>query len=236
MAISPKARRCFRGCAVAERGTIDDMRARSQALVIAILGVLLVLVSACSSTRVLMPAPIDLHAFGTIGLLEFTSAAGANINILASREFLAAIHSAQPGVPVLEIGDRQRGLAAVGHAAIDADAIRALGKRHQVDTLLVGELDARRVTPGVRLGTGFESLSAGADLQGALTVRMYDTRTGATLWTEAVTGSTPIAAVAVANGDLSGLGVTDPHAAESRLVQALVSRATQDFWPYWVRQ
>jgi hypothetical protein len=183
-----------------------------------------------------MPAPVDLHAFGTIGLLEFTSAAGANINILASREFLAAIHSAQPGVPVLEIGDRHRSLAAVGHAAIDADAIRALGKRHQVDTLLVGELDARRVTPGVRLGAGFESLSAGADLQGALTVRMYDTRTGATLWTEAVTGSTPIAAVAVANGDLSGLGVTDPHAAESRLVQALVSRATQDFWPYWVRQ
>jgi hypothetical protein len=183
-----------------------------------------------------MPAPVDLHAFGTIGLLEFTSVAGADINILASREFLAAIHSAQPGVPVLEIGDRQRGLAAVGHAAIDADAIRALGKRHQVDTLLVGELDARRVTPGVRLGAGFESLSAGADLQGALTVRMYDTRTGATLWTEAVTGSTPIAAVAVANGDLSGLGVTDPHAAESRLVQALVSRATQDFWPYWVRQ
>jgi hypothetical protein len=212
------------------------MRARSQALVIAVLGVLLVLVSACSSNRVLMPAPIDLHAFGTIGLLEFTSTAGANINILASREFLAAIHSAQPGVPVLEIGDRQRGLTAVGHAAIDADAIRALGKRHQVDTLLVGELDARRVTPGVRLGTGFESLSAGADLQGALTVRMYDTRTGATLWTEAVTGSTPIAAVAVANGNLSGLGVTDPQAAESRLVQALVSRATQDFWPYWVRQ
>ena len=46
----------------------------------------------------------------------------------------------------------------------------------------------------------------------------------------------PIAAVAVANGDLSGLGVTDPLAAESHLVQALVSRATQDFWPYWVRQ
>jgi len=200
------------------------------------LAALLLLVAACSSKRVLMPAPIDLHAFGTIGLLEFTSAAGPDINALASREFLAAVHSAQPGVPVLEIGNRQRSLTDVGHATLDADAIRALGKRHQVDTLLVGELDARRVTPGVRLGTGFESLSAGADLQGALTVRMYDTRTGATLWSEAVTGSTPIAAVAVANGDLSGLGVTDPLAAESHLVQALVSRATQDFWPYWVRQ
>jgi len=209
---------------------------RWPSLVAGLLGASLLLLPGCASKRVLMPAPIDLHAFGTIGMIEFSSAAGTHINVLASREFLAAIHSAQPGVPVLEIGDRHRTLAAVGHAAIDADAIRALGERYRVETLLVGELDARRVTPGVRLGTGFESLSAGADLQGALTVRMYDTRTGATLWTEAVTGSTPVAAVTVAHGDLSGLGVADPQAAESRLVQALVSRATQDFWPYWVRQ
>lgn len=209
---------------------------RWPSLVAGLLGTSLLLLPGCASKRVLMPAPIDLHAFGTIGMIEFSSAAGTHINVLASREFLAAIHSAQPGVPVLEIGDRHRTLAAVGHAAIDADAIRALGERYRVETLLVGELDARRVTPGVRLGTGFESLSAGADLQGALTVRMYDTRTGATLWTEAVTGSTPVAAVTVAHGDLSGLGVADPQAAESRLVQALVSRATQDFWPYWVRQ
>lgn len=169
-------------------------------------------------------------------MLEFASAAGTDLNARASREFMAAIHSAQPGVPVLELGDRNRNLAEVGHATVDAEAIRALGKKHQVDTLLVGELDAQRVRPGVSLGAALESLSAGADLQGALTVRMYDTRTGATLWTEAVTGSTPLAAVAVANGDLSGLGVTDPRVAEDHLVEMLVSRATQDFWPYWVRQ
>jgi len=212
------------------------VRFRSTPRVAAVLGATFVLLAACSSKRVLMPAPIDLHTFGTIGMLEFASAAGTDINIRASREFMAAIHSAQPGVPVLEIGDRQRSLAAVGHPALDADAIRALGKKHQVDTLLVGELDAQRVRPGVSLGVGFESLSAGADLQGALTVRMYDTRTGATLWTEAATGSAPLAAVAVANGDLSGLGVTDPRAAEDHLVELLVGRATQDFWPYWVRQ
>ena len=183
-----------------------------------------------------MPAPVDLHAFGTIGMLEFTSAAGSDINVRAGGEFLAAIHSAQPGVPVLEIGDRNRSLADVGHTALDAEAIRALGKRHQVDTLLVGELEAQRVRPGFSFGTGLESMSAGADLKGALTVRMYDTRTGATLWTEAVTGCQPLAAVAVAHGDLAGLGVTDPQEAEGRLVQSLVSQATQDFWPYWVRQ
>jgi len=198
-------------------------------------GAILLLVSACSSKRVLMPARLDLHSFGTIGMLEFSSPADSDINVLASREFLAAIHSAQPGVPVLEIGERHRSLTAVGHTTIDADAIRALGQRHRIDTLLVGQLDARRVKPGVRLGAGLESLSAGADLEGALTVRMYDARSGATVWTEAVTGSTPIAAVAVADGDLSGFGVTDPSAAESRLVQALVSRATRDFWPYWVK-
>lgn len=212
------------------------MHFRSRTGAAAGLAVALSLVAACSSQRILMPPPVDLHAFGTIGMLEFASAAGTDLNARASREFMAAIHSAQPGVPVLELGDRNRNLAEVGHATVDAEAIRALGKKHQVDTLLVGELDAQRVRPGVSLGAALESLSAGADLQGALTVRMYDTRTGATLWTEAVTGSTPLAAVAVANGDLSGLGVTDPRVAEDHLVEMLVSRATQDFWPYWVRQ
>jgi hypothetical protein len=194
----------------------------------------LLLIASCASTRVLMPPPVDLHAFGRIGMMEFTSAIGTDINARASRQFMAAIHSAQPGVPVLEIGDRQKSLAAVGHSVLDADAVRALGKTHQVDTILVGDLDAQRVRPGVSLGVGFESLSAGADLQGALTVRMYDTRSGATLWTESVNGSAPLASVAVAKGDLAGLGVTDPRAAEDHLVELLVGRATQDFWPYWV--
>jgi len=213
------------------------MRNQVRARVAVAIGASLLLIASCSSSkRVLMPPPVDLHAFGTIGMLEFTSAAGTDINVRASRQFMAAIHSAQPGVPVLEIGDRQQSLAAVGHSTIDADAVRALGKKHQVETLLVGELDARRVRPGVSLGAGLESLSAGADLQGALTVRMYDTRTGATLWTESVNGSAPLASVAVAKGDLAGLGVNDPRAAEDHLIELLVGHATRDFWPYWVRQ
>jgi hypothetical protein len=54
----------------------------------------------CSHT-VLVPVPprMDLHAFGTLGVVEFASNSDPAINAQATREFEAHIHAAQPGTP-----------------------------------------------------------------------------------------------------------------------------------------
>jgi hypothetical protein len=65
---------------------------------------------------------------------------------------------------------------------------------------------------------------------------MYDTHSGATLWTTTTHGREPLANVNVAGGDFFGAGATDPGAAEERLARELAHEATSDFWPYWVEQ
>lgn len=196
----------------------------------------LVFVGACSSKKVLMPPRMDLRGVGTIGMLDFAPRGANDINGQASREFLAVVHTAQPGVPILELGDQQVVLTSLGHRVIDPAAIRAIGKEHQVDVVVVGTLEARQVKPSFRLGRAAESVSAGAEIEGALTVRMYETRSGATLWTATSRCSEQLASIRVANGQLSGIGASDPSGAEGRLVRRLVHLATGDFRPYWVRQ
>ena len=197
---------------------------------------LLVVLGACSTKKILMPPRMDLRTVGTIGMLDFSPRAAGNLNVQASREFLAVIHSAQPGVPILELGNQQVVLTSLGHRVIDPAAIRAIGEQHHVDVVVVGTLDARQVKPSFRLGRAAESVSAGAEIGGALTVRMYETRSGATIWTASSTCSEPLASIRVADGELSSVGASDPGGAEGRLVRRLVHLATGDFWPYWVRQ
>jgi len=183
-----------------------------------------------------MPPPIDLSAFGTIGLLELSAPLGSDLGRRAASELMAGIHAAQPGTPILEIHDHGPYAPPLAPAVLDPDALRAIGKRHHVDTLLVGEIASQTVRPGFRVGDDASSISASADLDGTMTLRMYDTRSGATLWTTAVSACAPLARVALADGDLSGLGMSDPRGAEQHLLQDLVARSTRDFWPYWVRQ
>ena len=113
--------------------------------------------------------------------------------------------------------------------------MRAIGEKHRVDVLLFGVLEAKQVKPKVSIGAGLESLKAKAEIEGTLTAKMYDTRTGATLWTCAAADKRTVAALSVSGGGLSGGGTADADGARSELFQALVVQATGDFRPSWVR-
>jgi hypothetical protein len=54
-----------------------------------------------------MPPRFDLAGFQRVGLVQFTSNAESDLETLASREFLENLQSAQPGVPVLELGNER---------------------------------------------------------------------------------------------------------------------------------
>ena len=193
--------------------------------------------AACSSGRLVqVPPRVDLAAMGTIGMVEFRSPEGsAELSRQANRQFLTEIQSAQPGVPVLELGDEARVLGGVSARTLDPETVRAIGEKHRVDTLLFGVLSAKEVKPKVSIGGGLESLKAKAEIEGTLTAKMYDTRTGATLWTCATADKRTIAALSVSGGGLSGGGTADTDGARSDLFQALVFQATGDFRPSWMR-
>ncbi|MGQ0722943.1 MAG: hypothetical protein ACT4PE_15445 [Candidatus Eiseniibacteriota bacterium] len=201
---------------------------------VAVIAAVSSLTAACSSSKVLIPPRVDLARYGTIGMIGFSSSPG-ELGEMASREFLAAIHSAQPGTPVLELGNEARVLGAVRADALDPQTIRSIGEKYGVDAIVVGVLGTQEVKPKVSLDPSVKWVSASAELEGALDARILETRSGATIWTAAARAREQVARVDVSGGGLSGLGASHPDEAKARLVRGLVDQATVDFWPHWER-
>jgi hypothetical protein len=192
------------------------------------------LTAACSSSKVLIPPRVDLARYGTIGMIGFSSTSG-DLGEMASREFLAAVQQAQPGTPVLELGEQTQVLGTIRADALDPQTIRSIGEKYGVDAVVVGVLGAQEVRPKVAVNPS-EWISASAELEGTLDARILETRSGATIWTAAARSREQVARVDVSGGGLSGIGANHPDEAKQRLVRGLVEQATIDFWPHWERQ
>lgn len=202
------------------------------------LGAVLGLMTACSSSRLVqIPPRMDLRGYGTVGMIEFTSNAKENLHEEASREFLTALQDAQPGVPVLELGSEPQVLSSLPAEALDPGTIRAIGERYQVDVCLFGVLETKEAKPRVSIGSTMESLSASAEVEASLTAKLFDTRSGATLWSTSARGKETLGSVSVSPGDgIPGIGVSHSDDALDRLVHSLVANATRDFRPSWIRE
>jgi hypothetical protein len=185
----------------------------------------------CSSTRVLVPPRVDLANYGTVGLVEFSG--GINdLGQIATQEFVNSIQTAQPGIPVLELGKENDLLQFMRQDRIDPAAVQAIGKKYQVDAIVFGQLTATDASPRISLDTLGKTVNARSELEGRLVAKIYDARTGATLWTNAADARETVASVQLSRGGIAG-GRDDLQHAQGRLVQTLVAQLTHDFWPHW---
>jgi hypothetical protein len=195
------------------------------------------MLAACSSSHVVqVPPRIDLTTMGTIGMLEFRSPPDRpELSRAAHRRFLAEIQAAQPGLPVLELGRETHALRGESVDGLNPATVRALGEKHRVDVLLFGVLEAQEVRPKVSVRGGLDALDAKAEIEGTLTAKLYDTHTGATLWTCAAFDRRTLAALSVSGEGVSGGGTADADGVRSELFETLAVRASADFRPSWRR-
>lgn len=187
---------------------------------------LLLLLASCASRQpaVYMPPRLDLARYGAIGIVEFAGSATGGLERAATDAFLGAVHSAQPGTPVLEFGS--------GHG-IDPASIRALAAREHVDAIWVGELTEGQEQPRLAINAEHGRASASARRKASISVRLFDGATGATVWSASSQRTIPVMAI---DGTLSGLGnlrTTPIDEAREILVRDLVNDVTCDLRPYW---
>lgn len=68
-------------------------------------------VTSCGGKKVMVPPRVDLQEFPVIALVEFSTNAEGNLDEFASQRFVETLQSSQPGVRVLELGQRDSVLA-----------------------------------------------------------------------------------------------------------------------------
>lgn len=197
----------------------------------------LAMLCGCSST-VLVPVPprMDLKSYGTLGIIELQSSASSAVSTQATRRFQEQVQAAQPGTPFIELGRREAVLAAVGSSTLDADAYRKIGARYGVSAVFVGELAFSEPQAQIRV-RDLAALEGGvrAEMRGDISVRLHDTRSGASTWASSASAKRQIARVNVSmeHGVSGSVSKTDPR---EEMVAGLVVQLTHDFRPGVVRQ
>jgi hypothetical protein len=201
-----------------------------------VLALALAALSGCSSPKVLVPPRVPLGDYGTVGIIIFSSNSTGNLAEHATRKFMEAVQSAQPGVRILELGGEQRVLNAIEHNGLDFEAMRAIGEKWNVDAVFAGHLEVTDVKPNLDFARIVKTMSLEADVEASLGTRLVETKSGATVWTRGADGKSPVAHVRVVKRGPVDFSANDPERAYGQLVHALVSRVTNDFYAHWEKR
>lgn len=189
----------------------------------------------CASNKVLVPPRLDLTQYGRVGLVAFTiENAKGDLNGLAAERFLSEVLAAQPGIEVLELGEAAALLAEAGEPALGPRAIQRIGDAYRVPAIVVGHLKVSDVKPrGMLSGISLPRVEATVTVD--LTVRLYSTESGGTLWSRRAQVTDVVGQVGFVGGDVY-FSAEDPGEAYGRLVDGLVLTVTDDLRPHWVSQ
>ncbi len=194
-------------------------------------GFLLAATGCAHYQAVMVPPEFDLAHLGLIGIVDFPSrSAGPGLSSFTTQRFLQHVTQAQPGVRLLPLGPLPQALASVGYGNLDPNAVKALGARFGVQALFTGTLELQRHTS---VGLSMGSFGVSADVDGSLSVTLYDARSGAILWTQSAADRERQAGLSVEPG---AVGVEASDNAYTRMAGRMSFRVTDSFRSHWVQQ
>jgi hypothetical protein len=197
---------------------------------------LILLVGCASHQTVMVPPRIDLTQHELIGLIEFSSSSAEELVPLATRRFTDLARQDQGLVRILEFGPEKELLASVGQDQWGTEAIRALGREHGVQTVLIGELEISDVRPDLSVSGALRSGSLSAKVEATLAVRLVETSTGASIWSRSAVTTASLGHLTVLGNKEIVFDAADPDGAYGAMIDVLVDQVTRDFRVSWVRR
>ena len=111
---------------------------------------------------------------------------------------------------------------------------QAVGGSRDVPAVFAGHLKVSNVKPSGRvLGLNLPSIEATVSVE--LTVGLFSTKTGGTLWRSSASATQKVGGLGLVGGQ-PYFSAKDPNVAYGQLVNFLVGEATRDLRSSWVRE
>ncbi len=190
---------------------------------------------ACAAKRILVPARMDLHPYGKIGLVTFSvENAKGNLHEFATERFSENVLSAQPGIEILELGNVDTLMQRLGERELGPLTAQELGRQHGVAAVFAGHLKVTNPSATGGLG-GLLTPHLEATVRTDLTVRLLSTQSGGTVWRSSAWATQRVGGVSIVAGQLN-FAARDPKTAYGPMVNTIVNIVTQDMWSTWQRQ
>ena len=194
--------------------------------------------AACGGKKyvtVTVPPRLDLARFERTALATFTvENAKGSLHELATRRFAERVLAAQE-VEVLELGSPASVMQQAGEHVFGPESAKAIGTSHDVPAVFAGHLKVSNAKPSGGVGTFGLPVHVEATVAVELTVGLYSTRTGGTIWRSGAAASEKVGQLSVSGG-MPSFSAKDPEAAYGRLVDHLISVVTQDLYPTYERR
>ena len=188
-------------------------------------------VTGCAAHYTIVPPDVDLTTMGTVGLVTFKAAnAKGDLDAVATQAFLEEVTAAQR-VPVVELGPAETVLGDIGRTEFDREAILAIGRKHGLDAVFLGEVAVTKVKPQIDLAAPLtRSLFARAAMDMTVKVRLVSATNGATVWTNSAVRQGTVGSVGM-DGGVPVFAVRDKNAALNDLLRQIMFQLTWDFRP-----
>ena len=186
----------------------------------------------CTSTKrvtVMIPPRVDLSQHEMIGVIEFDSSEEGELGPMAARRFTDAAREDQGLVRMVDFGSEKEALRSVGKSDLGTETFKALGNKHGVRTIVVGELTISDIKPNLSIAGALEGGSLTAKVDATLAVQMIEASSGASIWSKSARATRSVGHISVFKGGGVVFDAEDPEAAYGDLVDHLVARVTHDF-------
>jgi len=199
------------------------------------LGFIVIAGLACAAKRILVPARIDLHPYGKIGIVTFSvENAKGNLHQFATERFAENVLEAQPGIELLELGNIDTLMDRVGEREVGILTAQELGKQHGVAAVFAGHL--KITNPAASGGiAGLLTPHLEATIRTDLMVRLLSAQSGGTVWRSSAWATQRVGGVSIVGGQIN-FGASDPKTAYGPMVNTIVNIVTRDMWSSWQRQ
>jgi len=181
----------------------------------------------CGS-KVIMPPVVDLTKYNNVGLINFKSDAKGKLGEYVTQKFLQEVSRSQNGVRIIELGDEDRVLRSIDREEIGSKAIQIIGEKYDVDAIIMGNLRVSDIKPKVDITTIVKNLSVKADVNASLSVKLIETDSGATVWTNIAEDQKTVAQVSVFSNKDIFFDAKDPDEAYGDLAESLIKQVTED--------
>jgi hypothetical protein len=143
-------------------------------------------------------------------------------------------------VPIIELGSSAEVLNGVGKSQLNGEAMQEIGKKFNVDAVIVGAVHLKESQPkiDVDLNQGFklDSVRAQVRLDGRLDAKIVTTTRGASVWTGSSSRWINLIRASGSGVGIGSVSVQDYDRQYEKLILDMISEASNDFRPTWEKQ
>jgi len=186
------------------------------------------------SPKIMAPPEIDLLHYERVGLISFSSKnVESQFDEMATQLFIQEISRFQKRVQIIELGTLDEVLGRINKETLNQEAVKAIGKHFGVASFFHGEIhvsDVKRSSHEVNLKVTSRVVLR-MTFNSTLTIRLYSTETGATLWADSAYKEKTIDHILHSPDSIPDFGIKDQNKVNKKLTEHLVHELIRDFRP-----